>query len=69
MQSMATRFSITEDGQARLSPLGIKLTGYRLLSMTVILAFGIQKVVSSYHGQPVTPTMVELVVGTLLAIM
>ena len=68
-QPMATGLSNTKDSQDRRPPLGIMLTGYRLVNMTVILAFGIQKVVSSYHGQPVTPTTVELAVGTLLAVM
>ncbi|KAI0246436.1 hypothetical protein BJV78DRAFT_1286418 [Lactifluus subvellereus] len=54
--------------QQELPPLGVKLTGYRLLKITVILAFGISKAVFAYRGQSVVPTMPEWVAGTFLAV-
>ena len=48
-------------------PLGVELTGYRLLNLAVVLAFGIPKAISSYHGQAVIPTTLDWVSGTLLA--
>lgn len=50
-------------------PLGIKVTGYDLLNMVVILAFGIRKAISSYRGQSVTWTTLDWVAGTLLVFM
>jgi len=47
-------------------PLGFKLTGYRLLNLAVIVGFGIFKAVCVYCGQPLTPTMLEIVGGALL---
>lgn len=56
-----------EDKQDHQPPLGVELTGYHLLTLAVILAFGIPKAISSYRGQTVIPTTLELTSGTLLA--
>ena len=58
-----------EDRKDSRPLLGIKLTGYLLLNVTVILSFGALKVVSSYCGQSVIPTALELVAGIGLAVM
>jgi len=50
-------------------PLGFKVTGYRLLNVVVIAGFGIFEAVRGYCGQPLTPTTLELVGGTLLTLM
>ena len=53
-----------------LPPLGVKLTGYRLLIIAVIVVFAIVKAVRVFDdGQPLTPTTPELVGGTLLTLM
>jgi hypothetical protein len=58
-----------EDQQVSQLPLGVKLTGYRLLNVAVILAFGIVKAILSYSGGSAIPTTLDLVSGTLLAVM
>ena len=60
---------IRGDNQQDIPPLGVKLTGYRLLNISVILAFGISKAVFAYRGQSVVPTTLEWVAGTFLALM
>jgi len=52
-----------------LPPLGFKVTGYRLLNIAVIIGFGIFKAIRVYCGQPLTPSILELVGGTLLTLM
>ena len=53
-----------------LPPLGVKLTGYRLLIIAVIVVFAIVKAIRVFDdGQPLTPTTPELVGGTLLTLM
>ncbi|KAI0246435.1 hypothetical protein BJV78DRAFT_150310 [Lactifluus subvellereus] len=47
--------------------LGVKLTGYRLVNMSLILAFGISNAVCTCLGQSVTPTTLDWVVGTFSA--
>ena len=58
--------STPEDKQDHQPPLGVELTGYRLLTLVVILTFGIPKAISSYRGQAVSTTL-DWVSGTLLA--
>ena len=60
--------STPEDKQDHQPPLGVELTGYRLLTLVVILTFGIPKAISSYRGQAVSTTL-DWVSGTLLAAM
>ena len=47
-------------------PLGVKLTGYRLLNMSVIFAFGTSKAILTYMGRSAMPTTLEFIGGTLL---
>jgi len=54
------------DEDAQL-PLGVKLTGYRLLNLVVILTIGVAKFILSLQGQSVAPTGLEWVGGTALA--
>ncbi|KAI0050815.1 hypothetical protein FA95DRAFT_1603267 [Auriscalpium vulgare] len=49
-------------------PLGVKVTGYRLLNTAVILAFGIPKAVLSYRGESVTPTTLDWMLGVFCAV-
>lgn len=56
------------DMDAALHPLGVKLTGYRLLNMTIIFSFGIIKGILTYMGQSTTPTTLDWVSGALLAV-
>jgi hypothetical protein len=59
-----------EDPPDKRRPLlGVKLTGYRLVNMSIVLAFGIWKAVLSYRGQSAAPTTLEFVAGTPLALM
>ena len=50
-------------------PLGIELTGYRLLTTGVILGVGIPKAVYSYKGQALISTSLDWVAGVVLAVM
>ncbi|KAI0263242.1 hypothetical protein BC834DRAFT_827751 [Gloeopeniophorella convolvens] len=49
-------------------PLGIKLTGYRLLNMTVVFSFGLVKAVLTYMGDSVAPTTMDWISGSVLAV-
>jgi len=51
------------------SPLGSKVTGFRLLNLAAIVGFGVFKAVCVYCGQPLTPTTPEMVGGALLTLM
>ncbi|KAN0127279.1 hypothetical protein V8E53_014883 [Lactarius tabidus] len=57
------------DMDAALPPLGVKLTGYRLLNMTTVFSFGIIKGILTYIGQSTAPTTLDWVSGALLAVM
>ena len=50
-------------------PLGVKVTGYRLLIIAAIIGFGIFKAVRVCCGQPLTPTTLEIVGGMILTLM
>jgi len=63
----------SEDSLAIISdveqpPLGVKLTGYRLLNMGVVFVFGLTKAVLTYMGQSAVPTTLDWVSGALLAV-
>ena len=58
----------TVDVDATLPPLGVKLTGYKLLFMTTVFCFGTVKTILTYMGQSITPTTLDWVSGTLLAV-
>ena len=49
-------------------PLGVKLTGYRLLNMGVVFAFGLTKAILTYMGQSAVPTTLDWVSGAFLAV-
>ncbi|KAH9964103.1 hypothetical protein BC827DRAFT_49382 [Russula dissimulans] len=57
-----------EDGQQQSMPLGVELTGYRLLTTSIILGLGIPKAVYSYNGQSLISTTLDWVAGILLAL-
>ncbi|KAH9996398.1 hypothetical protein BJV74DRAFT_287864 [Russula compacta] len=48
-------------------PLGVKLTGYRLLNLVVLLGIGLFKFILSLQGQSIAPTGLEWVGGSVLA--
>jgi len=50
-------------------PLGVELTGYRLLTTGVILGIGVPKAVFSYNGQALISTTLDWLVGVILALM
>ncbi|KAI0263221.1 hypothetical protein BC834DRAFT_323749 [Gloeopeniophorella convolvens] len=48
-------------------PWGIKLTGYHLLNMVVLIAIGLAKFILSLKGHSATPTGLEWMAGSILA--
>ncbi|KAF8266033.1 hypothetical protein EI94DRAFT_242707 [Lactarius quietus] len=50
-------------------PLGVKLTGHRLLKMMAAFSFGITKGILTYVGQSTSLTTLDWVAGALLAVM
>jgi len=55
-------------GMDTTPPLGVKLTGYRLVFMTTVFSFGTIKTILTYMGQSIAPTTLDWVSGTLLTI-
>lgn len=49
-------------------PLGVKLTGYRLLNMSVVFTFGMVKAILTYMGQSAMPTTLDWIGGAFLAV-
>ncbi|KAF8268199.1 hypothetical protein EI94DRAFT_1205969 [Lactarius quietus] len=49
-------------------PLGVKLTGYRLLNVGVILVFGATKAALAFCGQSLALTMLDWMAGTSSAV-
>lgn len=49
-------------------PLLVKVTGYRLLDITLLLAFGIAKAVLTYWGRSVISAPLDWIMGTLIVI-
>jgi hypothetical protein len=56
------------DVDATPPPLGVKLTGCRLVSMTTVLSCGIVKSILAYKGQSIAPTTLDWVAGTSLTV-
>jgi hypothetical protein len=56
------------DHQATM-PLGVELTGYRLLTTGVILGVGVPKAVYSYNGQALISTTLDWLAGVIFALM
>ncbi|KAI0061500.1 hypothetical protein BV25DRAFT_1916862 [Artomyces pyxidatus] len=50
-------------------PLLVKLTGYRLLNMITVLAFGIAKAITSYQGKSTVPTTLDWILGVVLGLL
>ena len=50
-------------------PLGVKLTGYRLLNVGVILVFGVTEAALAHCRQSLALTTLDWVAGALLAVM
>ena len=46
----------------------VKLTGYKLLNMLVISAFGVAKAVLTYQGLSAAPTTLDWILGVVLTI-
>ncbi|KAF8460710.1 hypothetical protein DFH94DRAFT_123393 [Russula ochroleuca] len=61
-----SRHESTSDGLP--PPLGVKLTGYRLLNMSVVFVFGLTKAILTYMGWSVMPTTLDWVSGAFLAV-
>jgi len=49
-------------------PLGVKLTVYRLLNMTILFSIGITKGILTYKGKSTAPTTLDWVGGAFLAV-
>jgi len=49
-------------------PLGVKLTGYRLVFMTTVFSFGTVKAILAYKDQSVAPTALDWVSGMFLTL-
>jgi len=49
-------------------PLLVKVTGYRLLNITLLLAFGVSRVALMYKGQALAPTILEWVMGMVITL-
>ena len=56
------------DVDATPLPLGVKLTGYRLVFMTTVFSFGIVKTILTYKGQSIAPTTLDWVAGTFMTV-
>ena len=50
-------------------PLRVKLTGYRLLNMSVVFTFGVAKAILTYMGESAMPTTLDWIGGAFLAVM
>ena len=49
-------------------PLGVDLTGYRLLTTGVILGIGVPKALYSYKGEAMISTTLDWLGGIILAL-
>jgi len=58
----------SEDTDATLPPLGVKLTGYRLFFMTTVFSFGAAKSILAFKNQSTTSTALDWVSGTFLTL-
>ena len=59
---------LSADVDAIQPPLGVKLTGYRLVFMATVFSFGTVKTILTYMGQSIAPTTLDWVSGTLLTV-
>ncbi|KAI0280524.1 hypothetical protein BGY98DRAFT_1095506 [Russula aff. rugulosa BPL654] len=58
-----------DNGRQRSIPLGVVLTGYRLLTTIVIVGIGIPKAVYSYYGQSLVSPSLDWVGGIMFALL
>lgn len=64
------RYDTWEEGEYQETPPdGVKLTGYRLLNVGVILVFGVIQVALAHCGQSFALTTLDWVAVALLAVM
>jgi hypothetical protein len=49
-------------------PLGVKLTGYRLVFMMTVTSFGTIKTILTYKGESIATTTLDWVAGTFLTV-
>ena len=52
-----------------LPPLGLKLTGYRLLTMSVVITLGVNKAILTYMDGSAALTALDWVMGTIFILM
>ena len=64
-----SRHESTSDSDDQPPPLGVELTGYRLLNMSVVFAFGLANGILTYMGHSTMPTTLYWVSGAILAVM
>ncbi len=58
-----------DGSQQHSMPLGVALTGYRLLTTTLILGIGIPKAILSYRGQSLISPTLDWVGGIIVALL
>jgi hypothetical protein len=68
-EDMNLSFGATDARRESPQLLRVKVTGYRLLSTSIIMSFGIAKAVQSYQGRTIAPTTFELLAGVIGAVM
>ncbi|KAN0136045.1 hypothetical protein V8E53_006206 [Lactarius tabidus] len=56
------------DSDAKPPPLGVKLTAYRLLNVTIMFVFPITKGILTYKGLSTMPTTLDWISGGVLAV-
>ena len=60
---------VSVDVDATPPPFGVKLTGYRLVSMATVFTFGTVRTILTYKGHSIAPTTSDWVSGTILMAM
>jgi hypothetical protein len=58
-----------DDDHQPTIPLGVELTGYRLLTTVVILGLGVPKAIYSYNGQALISSTLDWLMGILFTLM
>ena len=58
-----------DDSRQRSVPLGVVLTGYRLLTTIMIVGIGVPKAVCSYHGQSLISPSLDWVGGIIFTLL
>ncbi len=68
LEDRGRRHESTSSSDDLPPPLGVKLTGYRLLNMSVVIIFATVKAILTYMGRSVMPTTLDWLSGGFLAI-